>query len=340
MEKKVSVAILGATGAVGAEFLQLFSERQFPVGNLVLLASPRSAGQSVLWRDKSWTIQAVSAEAFEGVDIAFFSAGATRSREYAPIAMAKSAVVIDNSSAFRMDQEVPLCVPEINGDTISPATKLISVPNCTAIITLMGVAPLRQLGTIERLIMSTYQSASGAGAAAMEELKTQTNAVLQGETPEPKVFPHPCAFNLFSHNTPIDADGANEEEAKVVQECRKILGQDDLRINVTCVRVPVLRAHSISVTIEFAEIAPSVESVREVLARAPGVRVVDDRVNNHFPMPIEASGGNDVLVGRIRKDPSNPKGIQMFLSGDQLRKGAAQNAVQIAETLIQQGILN
>jgi aspartate-semialdehyde dehydrogenase len=304
------------------------------------LASPRSAGQSITWRNESWTIQAVSADAFEGVDISFFSAGATRSREYAPIAMAKGAVVIDNSSAFRMDQKVPLCVPEINGEMLSPDSKLISVPNCTAIITLMGVAPLRQLGSIERLIMSTYQSASGAGAAAMEELKTQTTAVLRGETPEPKVFPHPCAFNLFSHNTPIDADGANEEEAKVVQECRKILGQDDLRINVTCVRVPVLRAHSISVTIEFAETAPSVESVREVLSRAPGVRVVDDRVNNHFPMPIEASGGNDVLVGRIRKDPSNPRGIQMFLSGDQLRKGAAQNAVQIAETLIQQGILN
>lgn len=340
MEKKYSVAILGATGAVGAEFLQLFAERKFPAGNLALLASPRSAGKTVEWQGQTHTIEAVSAEAFRGVEIAFFSAGASRSKEFARAAIDQGAFVIDNSSAFRMDSAVPLCVPEINGNTLSRDTKIVSVPNCTAIITLMGVAPLRELGKIDRLILSTYQSASGAGAAAMEELRSQTLDVLQGRPAQPVVFAHPYAFNLFSHNTPIDADGANEEEAKVVQECRKILEDSDLRINVTCVRVPVLRAHSISITVEFAGKAPSAESVREVLSKAPGVRVVDDRENNHFPMPLEASGGDDVLVGRIRKDPSSDNGIQMFISGDQLRKGAAQNAVQIAESLIQNELMS
>lgn len=228
-------------------------------------------------------------------------------------------------------------MPEINFDAIQPHHRLIANPNCSAIIMLMAVAPLRALGRISRLIVSTYQSASGAGAAAMEELKEQTQQELLGQSLVPKILPHPYAFNLFSHNTPIDESGANEEERKVVEESRKILDQPDLGINVTCVRVPVLRAHSESITIEFESAAPSEDEVREILRKAPGVRLVDDRETNTFPMPRDATGTDEVLVGRIRRDPSHPRAICLFVAGDQLRKGAALNAVQIAERLIQAG---
>lgn len=330
-----SVVVLGATGAVGGEFLRLFEERQFPVQSLRLLASERSAGKTLAFQGQPVTVEAAAPSRFNGADICFFSAGASRSKEFAPIAMEAGAVVIDNSSAFRMDPNVPLVVPEINWQDVSPDSKLISVPNCTAIILLMAVAPLRALGMIERLIVSSYQSASGAGAAAMHELEDQTRTVLNGGIARPEVFPHPYAFNLFSHNTPINADGYNEEEAKVVAESRKILGRPDLGVNVTCVRVPVLRAHSVSVTVEFAERAPSVEDARKALSIAEGVRLVDDRETNTFPMPSEASGQGDVLVGRLRRDLSNDRAICLFASGDQLLKGAALNAVQIAERLLQ-----
>ncbi len=233
-----------------------------------------------------------------------------------------------------MDPEVPLVVPEINFDSVKPSDQIIANPNCSAIIMLMAVAPLRALGTIERLIVSTYQCASGAGAMAMRELREQTRDVLEGRPAVPKVMPHVYAFNVFSHNTVINEYGYNDEEWKVIQESRKILGMPELKINVTCVRVPVLRAHSESITVEFDGPAPSEDAVREVLAAAPGVRVVDDRETNHFPMPLEASGQGDVLVGRIRKDVSNPNAICMFVAGDQLLKGAALNAVQIAERLV------
>ncbi|HZH98543.1 MAG TPA: aspartate-semialdehyde dehydrogenase, partial [Fimbriimonadaceae bacterium] len=233
-----------------------------------------------------------------------------------------------------MDPDVPLVVPEINGHLVKPEQKLYANPNCSAIILLMAVAPLRSLGQIERLIVSTYQSASGAGARAMKELEDQTRSVLDGKEPSAEVMPHVYAFNLFSHNTPINEHGYNDEEWKVIHESRKILDDPELRINVTCVRVPVLRAHSESVTVELAGNAPSEDEVREVLSAAPGVRVVDDRERNHFPMPLEASGGDEVVVGRIRKDISSPRGISMFVAGDQLLKGAALNAVQIAEKLL------
>jgi aspartate-semialdehyde dehydrogenase len=233
-----------------------------------------------------------------------------------------------------MDPNVPLVVPEINMDAVGPGNRLIAVPNCSAIILLMAVHPLRKLGKIERLIVSTYQSASGGGAAVMRELEEQTRDVLAGKTATPKVLPHPYAFNLFSHNTAIGDSGYNEEEFKVIAESRKILGMPELRVNVTCVRVPVLRAHSESVTVEFEGPAPTEEEVRETLASAPGVRVVDDRERNHFPMPVEAGGQGDVLVGRIRKDLSNERAICMFVAGDQLLKGAALNAVQIAEAVL------
>jgi len=284
-------------------------------------------------------VEEVKPESFDGVDVAFFSAGASRSREFAPHAVEAGATVIDNSSAFRMDPAVPLVVPEINFDAIGEGQKLIANPNCSAIIMLMGVAPLRKLGKIERLIISTYQSASGAGAAAMRELEEQTKAVLEGKPAEPKVMPHVYAFNLFSHNTAINEYGYNDEEWKVIHESRKILGMPELKINVTCVRVPVLRAHSESITVEFEGTAPTEDEVRRAIEESEGVRLVDDRENNVFPMPLAASGQGDVLVGRIRKDISHPSAISMFVAGDQLLKGAALNAVQIAEKLIQAGRL-
>jgi len=339
MSSQYSVAILGATGAVGQEFLQLFESRNFPLKSVKLLASARSAGKKMHFKGEELVVEEVKPESFEGIDVAFFSAGASRSKEFAPHAVKAGATVIDNSSAFRMDSSVPLVVPEINFDAIGPDQKLIANPNCSAIIMLMGVAPLRKLGKIDRLIISTYQSASGAGAAAMRELEEQTKAVLEGKPAEPKVMPHIYAFNLFSHNTAINEYGYNDEEWKVIQESRKILSMPELKINVTCVRVPVLRAHSESITVEFEGSAPSEDAVRKAIVDAEGVQLVDDREKNHFPMPLAASGQGDVFVGRIRKDVSHPSAISLFVAGDQLLKGAALNAVQIAEKLIAAGRL-
>jgi len=289
--------------------------------------------------DQEIEVEAVTANSFAGAHVAFFSAGASRSREFAPHALSAGATVVDNSSAFRMDPEVPLVVPEVNFSAARAGQHLFANPNCTAAILLMAVAPLRRLGKIERVIVSTYQSASGAGASAMAELEDQTREVLEGRQAQPKVMPHPYAFNLFSHNTAINEHGYNDEEWKVMQEVRKILDEPDLKLNVTCVRVPVMRAHSESVTIEFANTAPSEDEVRKAIENAPGVQLRDDRDSNHFPMPLEASGMDDVLVGRIRRDLSHPSAISMFIAGDQLLKGAALNAVQIAEHLISAGRL-
>ncbi len=327
-----SVAIVGATGAVGMEFLRLFEQRNFPVDKLTLLASERSVGKLISFKGTDYAVQLATPSAFSGVTVAFFSAGATRSRELATAAMEAGALVVDNSSAYRMDEAVPLLVPEVNPQALLPHHRLISVPNCTAIILVVAVNALRKLGTFDRLIVSTYQSASGGGAALMHELEEQTRHALAGTThPSPNPNLPPYAFNLFSHNTPIGAGGYNEEELKVIAETRRILGLPDLKINVTCVRVPVLRAHSETVTVEFTGPAPSEAAVREVLASAPGVRVVDDRDQNQFPTPGMASGQGDVLVGRIRQDISNPNAISLFIAGDQLLKGAALNAVQSAE---------
>lgn len=337
MSRAYHVAVLGATGAVGREFLRLFEEREFPVGELSLLASERSAGAEMCFRGETHCVQAVGDRSFEGVEFGFFSAGAGRSRQFAPIARAAGATVIDNSSAFRMLPEVPLVVPEINPDTLKKEDTLASVANCTAIILCMALHPLSKLGKMERVVVSTYQSASGGGAAVMRELEEQTRTVVNGGRAEPKVLPHPYAFNLFSHNTAINEHGYNEEEWKVMQETQKILGMPNLKVGVTCVRVPVLRAHCESVTIEYAGRAPSVEAAREAIAAAPGVKLVDDRQHNHFPMPSESSEQNDVLVGRIREDVSHPSALSIFVSGDQLLKGAALNAVQIAELMLERG---
>jgi aspartate-semialdehyde dehydrogenase len=335
MLREPVVAIAGVTGAVGREFIATLNKRGFPVRKLKALASSRSAGQTLGFRGEAITVEELREDSFGGVDIALFSAGSSVSRRYSPIAVKAGAVVIDNSSAFRMDPNVPLAVPEINGRRIAEHKGIIAVPNCSAITALMPLWPIHRHNRIKRMIISTYQAASGAGAAAMDELVASTRANLAGESFTPKVLPHPYAFNVFNHDTQIDPEtGYNEEETKVIKETHKIFEDDQIAIGITCVRVPVLRAHSQAITFECEK--PITESeVRKLLTNAPGVKVIDDRVRNYFPMPIEASGQDNVLVGRIRRDLSDPSGhsISLFVSADQLLKGAALNAVQIAELL-------
>jgi aspartate-semialdehyde dehydrogenase len=331
------VAIVGVTGAVGMELLHCLEQRAFPARDVRLLASARSAGKRVAFAGRELIVEELTDDSFAGVDIALFSAGATISRRYAPLAVKAGAVVVDNSSAFRMQPEVPLVVPEVNGGSLAGHGGIIANPNCVAAIMTVALAPLHRAFPIQRLSAATYQSASGAGAAAMEELRQATGAYLDGQPFEPKVLPHPYAFNLFSHNAEIDpATGYNGEELKAMAESRRILDAPDLPISITCVRVPVLRAHSIALTVTFDQVV-SPDEVRRLLEAAPGLRVVDDQVNNHFPMPVEASGADDVLVGRIRTDLGDPSGrsIALFVTGDQLLKGAALNAVQIAEALLE-----
>ena len=334
--KNPVVAIVGATGAVGAEFIGCLTERNFPVGKLKALASARSAGKTLDFRGQKIVVEELTEKSFDGVDIALFSAGGSISRKFAPIAVKAGAVVVDNSSAFRMDPEVPLVIPEVNAGRVKDHKGIIANPNCSTITALVPLWPIHRKNRIKRVILSTYQAASGAGAAAMEELEQSTRAFLDGRPFEPKVIPHPYAFNVFSHNSAIDPEtGYNDEETKVIRETRKIFEDDRLAIGATCIRVPVLRAHSEAITFECEKPIGEAE-VRAILREAPGVRIVDDREKNYFPMPIDASGQGDVLVGRIRKDLSDPTGhsISMFVAADQLLKGAALNAVQIAEYLI------
>ena len=329
------VAIAGVTGAVGAEFIATMDKRAFRVGKLKALASARSAGKTIDFRGQRIVIEELCENSFEGVDIALFSAGGAVSRKFAPIAVKSGAVVVDNSSAFRMDPNVPLVIPEINANRIGQHKGIIAVPNCAAITALVPLWPIHRVNRIKRLILSTYQAASGAGAAAMEELVESTRACLDGQTYQPKVLPHSYAFNLFNHDSTVDpATGYNDEETKVMKETRKIFEDDRIAVGVTCVRVPVLRAHCAAITFE-CEKPITEEQVRAILSDAPGVKIVDDRVKNYFPMPIDASGQDDVLVGRIRRDLSDPSGhsISIFAAADQLLKGAALNAIQIAELL-------
>ena len=330
------VAIAGATGAVGIELLGCLERRNFPLSELRLFASARSAGKTLPFRGKSVPVQELTEQGLEGVNIGLFSAGSSTSRKFAPIAVSKGAVVVDNSSAFRMDNDVPLVVPEINPGAIREHHGVIANPNCAAFISITPLWPIHRANRIRRLIISTYQAASGAGAAAMAELSESTRAYLEGREYRNTVLPHPYAFNLFSHNTKVDpVTGYNEEETKVIQESRKIFGDSEMRISATCVRVPVLRAHCVSLTFECERpINPAF--VRATLASAPGVKIVDDVEKNYFPMPKDASGQDPILVGRIRQDVSDPSGhsIAMFVAGDQLLKGAALNAVQIAEQLL------
>ena len=338
MTKNYSVAILGATGAVGAELIQLLEERNFPISNLKLLASPRSAGQIISFAGKEYPVEAVDAQSFQGVDIVLASAGGSTSKAWAKTAIAAGAVVIDNSSAFRMDPSVPLVVPEVNPGALASHQGLIANPNCTTILMAVALWPLHQVQPIRRIIAATYQSASGAGARAMEEVKQQAVAILNDQTPPTESFPYPLAFNLFPHNSPLNSDGYCEEEMKMVNETRKIFGVSSLKVSATCVRVPVLRAHSEALTVEF-DSPFSLELAREKIAQAPGVELLEDWEKNYFPMPIDASGKDDVLVGRIRQDLSDENSLELWLCGDQIRKGAALNAVQIAEELVEQNLL-
>jgi aspartate-semialdehyde dehydrogenase len=330
------VAVVGATGAVGVEFLRCLESRRFPMAKLRLLASARSKGKRLKFEATDVAIEELTEASFKGVDIALFSAGSGVSKTFAPAAAKAGAVVVDNSSAFRMDPEVPLVVPEINPEAIGRHKGIVANPNCSTIIAVVPLWPIHRQNRIRRVIAATYQAASGAGAAAMEELRASTEAYLAGRPFAPKVLPHPYAFNLFSHNTKIDpATGYNEEETKMLKETRKIFGDPEIRISATCVRVPVLRAHSEALNVECERpITPA--EVRAILAKAPGVKIVDDPGASHFPMPIEATGQDDVLVGRVRQDASDPTGrsIALFVAGDQLLKGAALNAVQIAEHLV------
>ncbi|MCK8783413.1 aspartate-semialdehyde dehydrogenase [Roseomonas sp. NAR14] len=331
-----NIAIVGATGAVGIELLRCLEARGFPLGRLRLLASPRSAGRTLPFRGEELPVEALGEESFAGIDIALFSAGSGVSKRHAAAAVAAGAVVVDNSSAFRMDPDVPLVVPEVNGDTLASHRGIVANPNCVAAIATVALAPLHRAHPIRRLTAATYQAASGAGAAAMEELRESTAAYLRGEDYAPRVLPHPYAFNLFSHNAEMDPEsGHNGEELKVVAETRRILDAAALPIGITCIRVPVLRAHAMALTVEFDAVVSPAEA-RALLAAAPGLRLVDDLAANHFPMPSEASGQDDVLVGRVRRDLGDPSGrtLALFVAGDQLLKGAALNAVQIAELLL------
>ncbi|CAN5862236.1 aspartate-semialdehyde dehydrogenase [soil metagenome] len=348
--RPLHLALVGATGAVGQEMLAILAERNFPIASLRLFASPRSLGQSATFRNEKIPYRTLTPDAFQGLDLALFSAGASISRAWSPIARAAGAVVIDNSSAFRADPACPLVIPEVNGDelaTASPAhPAIVSVPNCSAIILLMALTPLQRAFGIDRIVASTYQAVSGAGARAIDELRTQTAAALAGTPLTRAVFPEPCAFNLFSHNAPVDPiSGLNGEEAKVISETRRIWRDPAVRISITCIRVPVIRAHSIAINVTLATPA-TLDQVRTTLAAAPGLSLLDDRAANAFPTPLKAQGQDAILVGRLREDPSQlparfapgapTLAFDLFISGDQLRKGAALNAVQIAEAVFQQ----
>ena len=331
----VNVAIVGATGAVGQEFLSVLAQRDFPIRAVKFLASARSAGKTVEFKGKAHTIEELKHGSFRDVKIAFFSAGGSVSKEFAPSAVKAGAVVVDNTSAFRMKNGVPLVVPEVNPEQIHRHNGLIANPNCSTIIMNVPVWPLHKVNRVKRIVVSTYQAVSGAGAWGLYELDAQLKAYARGEPIVKEKFPHQIANNLFCHNTKVAENGYNEEENKMVNETRKIFGDPKIMVTATCVRVPIPRAHSESINLEFERpITP--DQVRDILKKAPGVRIVDDREANHFPMPLEASGQDAVLVGRIRQDISREdgKGIEIFVSGDQIRKGAATNAVQIAEKLV------
>lgn len=334
MAKEFNVAIAGATGAVGVEMLKTLEKRNFPVKNLKLLASARSAGKTMQYKGETLVIEEMTPASFKGIDIALFSAGSGISKEYRQIVVDAGAVMVDNSSAFRMEDDVPLVVPEVNAADVKNHHGVIANPNCTTAIMLVAVAPLHRAKKLRRLVASTYQAASGAGAKGMAELIEQTRQILNGEAIEPKAFAHRIAFNLIPHIDSFADNGYTKEELKMVYESRKMLHVADLPVSCTSVRIPALRAHSESLNLEFEEeITP--DEARAILAAAPGVTVVDDPAAKLYPMPIDATEKYDVLAGRIRQDISrnDKRGLEMFVSGDQLLKGAALNAVQIAELL-------
>ena len=332
-DRPLTVAILGSSGAVGQELLALLEERSFPIEKLILLASHRSAGEIQSFCGTQLKVQETTQESFKNVDLILASAGSSISRKWRDVIQSSGALMIDNSSAFRMEDDVPLVVPEVNPGAASKHKGLIANPNCTTILLALVLSPLARHIPIKRIVVSTYQSASGAGAMAMEELEKLSQEVLDGLTPKSKVLPYSLAFNLFLHNSPLQSNNYCEEEMKMVNETRKILGEPELALTATCVRVPVLRAHSEAVNIEFIKSFP-VKKAYEILESAPGVEILEDFENNRFPMPQDVTGKDPISVGRIRQDISNPNALELWLCGDQIRKGAALNAVQIAELLL------
>jgi aspartate-semialdehyde dehydrogenase len=335
MAQGYNVAVVGATGAVGVEMIQTLEKRNFPVKNLRLFASERSVGKKLKFKGTDVNVELLKADVFQGIDFALFSAGASRSKEFAHGAAKQGAVVIDNSSAFRMEPDVPLVVPEVNPEDAKKHKGIIANPNCSTAIMLVAVYPLHKANPVKRIVVSTYQAASGAGAKAMAELEEQTHMLLHGKDVKAETLPQRIAFNLFPHVDVFLENGYTKEEMKFVNESRKIMHHPTLKISATCVRVPVYRAHSEAVNIEFERPITAAEA-RAILSKSPGVQIVDDPANKKYPMPIDASGMYDCLVGRIRQDVSRDdgRGIELFVSGDQLLKGAALNAVQIAESLI------
>ena len=336
-EKKYAVAVAGATGAVGLEMIKVLEQRKFPVGSIRLLASERSVGKELLFSGKPVKVEKLTKDSFKGIQVALFSAGASRSLEFAPDAAAAGAVVVDNSSAFRMDPEIPLVVPEVNAHAIAQYKKrgIIANPNCSTIQMVVALKPIHDVARIQRIVVSTYQAVSGTGLKAIDELLVQTRAILNQKSEEikPKVYPHQIAFNCLPQIDVFLENGYTKEELKMVNETRKIMEDPTIRITATTVRVPVLHSHSESVNIETEKKLTS-QQVKEILAKAPGVVVVDNPALSQYPLAIHAAGKDETFVGRIREDESIPNGINMWIVSDNIRKGAALNAVQIAEILI------
>jgi len=330
MREDLHIAIVGATGAVGLDMLKTLEKRNFPLGSLTALASARSAGKTLPFRGQEILVQELTGDSFVGVDIALFSAGGAISKEFAPLAVNAGAVVVDNSSAFRMDDSVPLVVPEINTTDVAAHKGIIANPNCSTIVTVMALYPLHQAFGVKRMFASTYQAVSGSGAMGIEELKRQVSEINDGREVTREVYPHQIAFNVLPHVDVFLESGYTKEEMKMVHESRKIMGLPGFQASVTCVRVPVYRAHSISVSAEF-EKPVSVEHAREAIAAAPGIDLNDDIASNGYPLPLELAGQDNCQVGRIRKDCAMENGLSFWVAGDQLLKGAALNAVQIAE---------
>ena len=332
MPKNYHVAIVGATGAVGIELLRVMERRDFPVADLRLLASPRSAGKTLTFRERDFPVAALDENSFAGIDLAFFSAGSGTSKQFAPIAQRAGAVVIDNSSAFRMDADVPLIIPEINPEDVRAHRGIIANPNCTTVVALMALYPLHRAFGLRRVFAASYQAVSGSGARAIAELKQQIEANVRGEEAVAEVYPHPIAFNVLPHVDSFLENSYTKEEMKLQYEGRKMMHLPDFRASVTCVRVPVYRAHSIAMSAEF-ERTVSVDAARDVLARAPGLDLIDDPAANQYPMPLDAAGKDNCQAGRLRLDCALENGLALWVAGDQLLKGAALNAVQIAELL-------
>ena len=333
MKKLYTVAVLGATGAVGQEMIKILQERDFPVGKLIPLASARSAGKTLKFKGEDVTIQLACNEAFEGVDIVLGAAENDIAKEFAPAIVKAGAVFVDNSSAFRLCDDVPLVVPEVNPEDAKNHNGIISNPNCSTIITITAVNALNKLSPIRTMTASTYQAVSGAGAGGPIELMGEVEALSKGETYEPKIFPYQIAYNLIPQIGGESFEGYTSEEMKMQNEGRKIMHLPELAVSCTCIRVPVVRSHSISVTCTFDK-PVTVEDARKVIAAAPGCKLVDDLNAKQYPMPLETSGQDIVFVGRIRKDLTDPNGIALWCCGDQVRKGAATNTVQIAELLV------